>query len=161
MAVDMFLKLDPVKGEAQDKTHKDEIEVLSFHWGVSQSGSMHSGTGGGSSKVSVQDLTFTHWIDKASADLFKCCATGKHIDKGVLVIRKAAGAEPIEYLKISLDKVIVTNVSTGGAHGEERLTENVTLNFAKFKYEYTQQLDTGGKGATPQFGWDIQKHQEA
>ena len=43
----------------------------------------------------------------------------------------------------------------GGTHGDERLTENVSLNFRKFKYEYTAQTDKGGAGETAQFGWDV------
>ena len=37
MALDMFLKLDGIAGESTNKGHKDEIEVLSFSWGVSNS----------------------------------------------------------------------------------------------------------------------------
>ena len=57
MAVDMFLKLDDVKGESRDNKHKDEIDVLAWSWGVSQSGTMHTGGGGGAGKVNVQDLS--------------------------------------------------------------------------------------------------------
>ena len=34
MAIDMFLKLEPVKGESLDGKHKDEIDVLSWSWGM-------------------------------------------------------------------------------------------------------------------------------
>src|SRR5215204_6521956 len=101
MAVDMFLKLDPIKGESQDDKHKDEIDVLSWSWGMHQTGTTHQGTGGGAGKVSVQDLTFTHYVDKASADLIKACTKGDHIAKGTLVVRKAGG-EALEYIKIEM-----------------------------------------------------------
>lgn len=45
MAVDMFIKIGDLKGEAQDQKHKDEIDVLSWNWGVSNSGSTHVGGG--------------------------------------------------------------------------------------------------------------------
>ena len=35
MAVDTFAKIGDIKGESQDAKHKDEIEVLSWSWGVS------------------------------------------------------------------------------------------------------------------------------
>ena len=38
MAVDMFIKIGDVKGESKDKTHKEEIDVLAWSWGVSNSG---------------------------------------------------------------------------------------------------------------------------
>ena len=47
-AVDMFLDIEgEISGESQDKVHKDEIDVLAWSWGVSQSGSFHVGGGGG------------------------------------------------------------------------------------------------------------------
>ncbi len=61
MAQDMYLKIGDVKGESKDKSHKDEIDVLAWSWGVSQSGSMHMGGGGGSGKVNAQDLSVTKY----------------------------------------------------------------------------------------------------
>lgn len=160
MAVDMFLKLEPIKGESQDKSHSNEIDILSWSWGMSQTGTTHLTSGGGAGKVSVQDLTFTHYVDLASSYLFQACTKGKHIEKGILTVRKAGGDDPLEYIKITMEEVIVTNVHTGGSMGEERLTENVTLNFRKFKYEYKEQQKEGGGGASPSFGWDIAANQE-
>ena len=34
MASDIFAKIGDIKGESLDDKHKDEIEVLSFSWGV-------------------------------------------------------------------------------------------------------------------------------
>ena len=76
MAVDMFIKIDGIKGESKDKKHKDEIDVLAWSWGMSQSGTFHTGGGGGAGKVNVQDLSFTKWVDKASAALMLCCCNG-------------------------------------------------------------------------------------
>jgi len=33
MAVDFFLKIDGIKGESMDSTHKDEIDLQSWSWG--------------------------------------------------------------------------------------------------------------------------------
>ena len=154
MAVDMFLKLGDIKGEARDDKHKDEIDVLAWSWGGTQTANWHMGGGGGAGKVTVQPLSFTKYIDTASCDLFLCLCNGKHISKGTLVVRKA-GHDPLEYLKIIMEDIIVTSVSTGGSGGNDRLTENVSLSFAKVRYEYTQQAATGGAGAKPKMGWDI------
>jgi type VI secretion system secreted protein Hcp len=45
MAVDIFIKIDSVDGEAQDSKHKKEIDVLSWSWGMSNAGSAYSGGG--------------------------------------------------------------------------------------------------------------------
>jgi len=154
MAVDMFLKIEPVKGEAQDKAHMDEIDVLAWSWGLSQSGTTHMGGGGGAGKVNVQDLSVTKYIDKSSPDLMFACCNGKHFGEAVLTVRKA-GENPLEYVKLTMTDVIISAVSTGGSGGEDRLTENVTLNFAKVGVDYKEQTKTGGAGATPSMTWNI------
>jgi type VI secretion system secreted protein Hcp len=99
-------------------------------------------------------LSFTHFIDKCSPNLMIACANGKHFGEALLTVRKA-GEKPLEYLKITLTDLIVTSVTTGGSGGEDRLTENVSLNFAKFKVEYTPQKKDGSGDAPVTVGWDI------
>jgi len=159
MAVDMFLKLGDVKGESKDKEYKDHIDVLAYSWGMSQSGTMHLGGGGGAGKVNVQDLSFTHYVESASPNLMQKCMTGKHYPEAKLFVRKA-GDKPLTYLKITMTDVLVTSVSTGGAGGEDRMTENATLNFAKVKVEYTPQEKTGAGGGAIPVAYNIQENCE-
>jgi type VI secretion system secreted protein Hcp len=154
MAVDMFIKIGSLEGEARDKAHGKEIDVLAWSWGASNSGSAHVGGGAGAGKVNVQDLSLTKFIDKSSPDLMLACCNGKHFPEAKLTVRKA-GENPLEYLTITLTDVLVTSVSTGGSGGEDRLTENITLNFSKVKVNYVEQTATGAAGAKPQMGWDI------
>lgn len=154
MAVDMFIKIGDIKGEAQDATHKESVDVLAWSWGLSQSGTTHTGSGGGAGKVNVQDLSFTKYVDTSSTALVIAACKGTHIKEAKLTVRKA-GDSPLEYIKITMEDCLVSSVSTGGSGGEDRLTENVTLNFAKFKVEYTAQAKTGGKGTTSTAAWDI------
>lgn len=160
MAVDMFLKIDGIKGESQDHKHGGEIDVLAWSWGMSQSGTTHTGGGGGSGKVSVQDLSFTKYVDSASHALMINCSKGQHINEATLYVRKAAGKEPIEYIKLTMKEIIVSSISTGGSGGEDRLTENITLNFAQYKYEYTPQKADGSPDATKIATWNIAKNTE-
>jgi type VI secretion system secreted protein Hcp len=154
MAVDMFFKFKGIDGESADDKHKKEIDVLAWSWGMSQSGSAHIGGGAGSGKVNVQDLSFTKYIDSSSHAFMLACCTGEHIGEATLVVRKA-GQEPLEYIKITLNDLIISSVSTGGSGGEDRLTENIAVNFAKFKYEYTPQKADGTGDAPKTAGWDI------
>lgn len=158
MAVDMFIKIGDIKGESKDDKHATEIDVLAWSWGLSQSGSTHIATGGGSGKVNVQDLSLTKYIDKSSTVLMTHCATGKHIPKAVLTVRKA-GDKPLEYLVITLKDLLISSVSTGGSGGEDRLTENVTVNFAAYEVAYQQQAKTGGAEGGQVFSkFDIAKN---
>jgi type VI secretion system secreted protein Hcp len=154
MAVDMFLKLDGIKGESQDSKYKEQIDVLAWSWGGSQSGTGHMGGGSGGGKVNVQDISLTKYVDKSSATLFLMMCNGKHIKNGMLIVRKA-GEKPVEYLKLTMDDILVAGYSTGGSGGEDRLTENVTLNFSKFKIEYTPQKADGTSEAAVEMKWDI------
>lgn len=160
MAVDVFLKLDGIKGEAQDEKHKDEIDILAWSWGMAQSGTTHMGSGSGSGKVSVQDLNLTKYVDKSSPTLAQHSCSGKHIAKGLLTVRKA-GDKPLEYIKLDLEDIIVTHVSMGGSGSEDRLTESLTLNFAKFKYTYTTQTKDGSAGPEVEAKWHIAQNTSA
>jgi type VI secretion system secreted protein Hcp len=152
----MFLKLTDVKGEAQDKAHKEEIDVLAWSWGMSQSGTMHAGGGGGGGKVNVQDISITKWLDKSSPVLMQYCSTGKQFPEAVLTVRKAGGDNPLEYLIITMKDVIISSLSTGGSGGEDRLTENASLNFSQYKVEYQpQKPDGSADGGKIPWEWDI------
>jgi type VI secretion system secreted protein Hcp len=154
MAVDIFLKIPGVDGESKDDKHKKEIDILAWSWGLSNSGSAHVGGGAGAGKVNVQDVSFTKWVDASTPKLVLACCNGSHYDEATLVVRKAGGS-PVEYIKLKLQEVLITSVSTGGSGGEDRLTENITLNFAKFNLDYTPQDDKGAAGTAIPAGWDV------
>ena len=155
MASDMFLKLTDMEGESLDHKHGKEIDVLAWSWGMSQSGTTHLGPGAGSGKVSVQDVSVTKYVDSASHSLVQFCMNGKHFSEGFLTVRKAGGDNPLEYVKIKMEDVIVTSISNGGSGGEDRLTENITLNFAKVTFTYTPQETDGSGGAEKEYGYNI------
>ena len=159
MAVDMFIKIGDVKGEARDKAHVDEIDVLAWSWGMAQSGSMHMGGGGGAGKVNINDLSFTKYVDKASPNLMMACSGGKHYPEAKLTVRKAGGDSQVEYLVITLKEVLVSSLNTGGSGGEDRLTENVSLNFAQVLVDYQPQKEDGAKDGGPiKYGWNIREN---
>jgi type VI secretion system secreted protein Hcp len=157
MAMDQFIKLEGIKGECADKTHKDEIDVLAWSWGVSNSGTSHMGGGGGAGKANFQDLSFTKWVDLSSPKLIELSSLGEHIPTATLVIRKAGG-KPLEYMKITMKDCLVTSVSTGGSGGEDRLTENVSLNFAAFEVWYCSQTEAGAQDKDLDFRYNIKQN---
>jgi len=160
MAQDIFLKINGIDGESQDSSHKNEIEVLKWDWQILQESNMHAGSGGGAGKATVKDLNFSHYVDRSSPNLMKFCLTGKHIQEAVLVVRKAGGS-PLEYLKITMSDVVITNVQPAGSNTAERITEEVSLSFAKVKQEYTVQNQQGGSGGAVTAGYDIKQNKEA
>jgi type VI secretion system secreted protein Hcp len=151
-AVDMFIKIGDIKGESRDDKHKDEIDVLAWSWGMSNTPTFGSG-GASAGKANFQDISFTKYVDKSSTSLMLHTANGRHIDEATLTLRKAGGT-PFEFEKIILTDVLVTSYSTGGS-GEDRLTENISLNFRDIRVEYTVQKLDGSAGAGFFFTWDI------
>src|SRR5215216_4001780 len=95
-ASDYLLEIEGVKGESSDKKHPGTIEVESFSWGVTNSGSHAGGAGGGAGKASFQDVHFTSSVNKSSPLLMLACASGQHIKKAVLFVRKQ-GAEQQDF----------------------------------------------------------------
>jgi type VI secretion system secreted protein Hcp len=159
MAVDILLKIEGVDGESLIQDHEGEIDVLAWSWGLSQTGTMHSGGGAGAGKVNVQDISFTKYVDKSSPNLIRACCNGEHFAEAVLVVRKA-GKDPLDYFKVTMSPVLVTSVATGGSGGEDRLTENVSLNFAKMEVGYTPQKEDGSGDAEVTLKWNIEKNVE-
>ena len=155
MAVDMFIKMDDFGGESKDKFHKGEIEVLSFSWGVTQSGSLSHGGGGGEGKASFQDLHFSSYLQKSSPRLFLACASGEHIKEATITVRKAGQNQ--DFYKMTLSEVLVSSFQQGASEGDhdDAPIEQVSLNFAKFHIEYRPQDEKGGLGQAIIADWDV------
>ena len=154
MASDIFAKIGDIKGESTDMKHKNEIEVLSWSWGVTQTGSSTHGGGGGAGKATFQDFNFTHHIDKASPLLMKSCATGAHIPEATITVRKA-GAGQQEYLIIKMTDVLIASVAMSVAGDEAGTAENVNLQGAKVDMEYRAQKADGSLEPGLHFKYDV------
>ena len=153
MATDIFLKIGTIKGESSDEKHKDEIEVLSWSWGVMQSGSMDFGSGGGTGKANFGDLSIMHHLDKASPALMAACATGEHIKDATLVQRKAGKGQQ-EFLIVKMTDVIITSVAPG-ASGSDAPGESIAMQASKYELEYKPQKADGSLDAGVFFKYDI------
>jgi|SRR5208283_2130778 len=156
MAADMFLELDGVDGESQDKTFTNKIDVLSFSWGVSNAASGHLGSGSGTGIANVSDLTVSKYVDKSTNKLIYFCYNGKHVGNGKLHVRKAGGDDKVEYLTYEMTEVFITNFSQSDSSGGGDLaSESVTLNFSKVDIKYKLQQAAGSGGDSPHVKIDI------
>lgn len=159
MASSIFARIGTIKGESRDAKHKDEIEVLSWSWGVSQSGTTGHGGGGGAGKASFHDFTFAHHVDKASPLLMKACATGQHLKDATITLRKAGKGQQ-EYLIITMTDLLVTSVSTSVSAEGDATMESVGLAFAKVDLEYKPQKADGSLEAGIHFKYDLKANKE-
>jgi type VI secretion system secreted protein Hcp len=157
MAVDMFLKLDGIKGESADHKHKGQIDIVSWQWGVSQSGTMAQGGGGGAGKASFSDLTITHAVDASSPVLALYCAGGDHIKEATLINRKA-GKDQQEFFVIKMSDILITHVSDSA--GGDVPHESVSLTYAKIEVEYKPQKPDGTLDAGIKWGWNVKENKK-
>jgi type VI secretion system secreted protein Hcp len=156
MAFDAFLKLDGIKGESTDKTHAGEIEIHSFSWGVSNTGTFASGGGGSTGKATFQDFSFTTEGSSASPQMFLSAAMGKHIPEAVLTLRKA-GEKPLDYYVIKLSDVLISGYQQAGASGAQTNVplDEFSLNYSKIDISYTSQKADGSSGDISRAGYDV------
>ena len=158
MASDIFAKIGDIKGESIDDKHKDEIEILSYSWGVTSSGSAPTSSGAGTGKATFHDLVVVHNIDKASPDLMRACATGTHLKDATITHRKAGKGQQ-EFLVVKMNDVIITGVTHGNATGQQS-SETVSLAFAKVDLEYKPQKPDGSLDASIHFKYDLKANKE-
>jgi type VI secretion system secreted protein Hcp len=157
MAVDYFLKIDTVPGEAGDAKHKNEIELESFSWGETNSGSSAGGAGGGAGKVNMQDFHFVMKNNKASPKLFLACANGQHIPSAVLTCRKQ-GKDQQEYLIWKFSDLLVSSYQTGGSASSEIPMDQISFNFSKVEMQYSPQKPDGTLDAPVKAGWNLKEN---
>jgi type VI secretion system secreted protein Hcp len=153
MALDMFIKIGDIKGESQDDKHKDEIDVLSWSWGMAQSGTQQPGGGGVAGKVSFKGLSIIKRTDRATPGLMLACSSGKHLKEAMLTVRKA-GESPVEFVRMKLNDILVSSLDDATCGDEPFITEQVTLKFSNVQFEYFRQKPDGSLEAVPPFKWD-------
>ena len=152
--VDYFLKIEGIDGESTDSTHGGEIDIESWSWGATQSGTSAGQGGAGAGKVSMQDFHFVMRHNKASPLLMKACATGQHVPMAQLTCRKAGG-EQQEYMTIKFSDLLVSSYQTGGSNGDVIPLDQIALNFAKIEHEYKPQKPDGSLDSPVKAGYDL------
>ncbi|MFO0812312.1 MAG: type VI secretion system tube protein Hcp [Gemmatales bacterium] len=158
MASDYLLEIEGIKGESKDKKHPGTIEIHSFSWGVSNAGSMASGSGGGAGKASFSDLSFMSTTASQSPLLMLACATGQHIKSAKLFVRKQ-GSEQHDYYVITLSDILVSSFQHSGSDGSGGPpSESFSLNFTKIEYSYSPQKPDGSLDTAIKGSWNLKEN---
>lgn len=152
MAVRFFLRIGDIKGESKDAKHKGEIEVESYSWGVSQSGTFDPGGGGGAGKASFSDFSFMMPQSVASPVLMLSCASGKHLKEALLTARRS-GKAGLDYYKLRFYDLLITSYQEA-ASGDVPM-ESISFNFSKMEMEYQPRNAKGALGPPVKAGWDL------
>jgi len=137
MPFDAFLKIEGIEGESLDDKPKNEIDVISFHWGI---------TNPERGRTRLSEFQIVKSIDVATPAIFDAVCSGDHIKEAQFILRKA-GADQQEYFKIRMEEVLITSqIPAGSTGGDAVPMEQVSFNFAKVEVEYRQQDPKGGFG---------------
>ena len=152
---DMFLKVKGsksglIKGEAHDTAHADEIDVLSWSWGMQGRATLGGGTATG--KAIIRELKIVKRVDSSSTALMAALRSNEIITEAVLTLRKS-GKSPLEFMKIKIEQGRLTalNVEAGDKSGSPDLFEDLTFSFNKITVEYTPQAKDGSAKGTMLF----------
>ena len=151
----MFLKVETarmgvVKGEAGDAKHRGEIDVLSWSWAMSSRSAMAAA--GPSGRATIDELRIVKKIDSASTALMASLRSNELIRKATLVVRKA-GADPLEYLKITLQDARITHLGLDTENTE--VVERVSFGFQRITVDYVPQGGEGGGRGGMSFEADV------
>jgi len=124
------------------------------------SSAVDTGGGSGVGKANFSELKFTHFVDKASPNLMKHCASGKHLDKLVLSVCKVGDGQQ-EYMKVTLNEVFITSVTNISNTESPRVIEEVGVSYGKMSVEVKDQNSGGSLGAAVTGAWDVKQNKAA
>ncbi|HYK01917.1 MAG TPA: type VI secretion system tube protein Hcp [Thermoanaerobaculia bacterium] len=150
MATNMYIKFEEPAIEAASTAagHEKELEILSWSHGFNQPTSATRSTAGGGTveQAAHSNLSFSKYLDSSTHALLKYCWSGKQIGKATLTCYRSSGAtdnKPVEYLKVVMEHVIISNYSVSGGPGDLPV-ENVSLDYGIIQYNYVDQKHADG-----------------
>jgi type VI secretion system secreted protein Hcp len=160
--ISYFLKIEGIKGDCADAKHKDEIDVLSFSWGMSHEGVRPATAGGGlaSGHPNANAFVVVKHHDSASPVLFQVAAMGTHIKEAQLTARALGAKGVTEFMQIKLTDVLVTDYSTASSPPEGIPTEQIKLTFQKLWLGHAGPKPDGSPGPSGGLGFDFSKSQK-
>lgn len=159
MAIDIHLKMEGGKvtyeGESKHQGHDKEIDILSWSWGMSTTGSFAVGAGGSAGKANIQDVNITKFLDKSSTSFMKALVGNAHADSATFTVSKGTGDERTKYFTVKLSPVMVTSYNLSGSDGTDLMMESITLGFQKYEVEYFKQDDKGTVASAGKTSYDM------
>jgi type VI secretion system secreted protein Hcp len=167
-AFDIFLKLDGIDGESVTKGHAKEIEVVSYDQSIDLTVISSGGGGGGAGKATFSGVRFRKLLDTASIPIALACASGRHIANARFAFRRPSPA--MDFYGVTLEDVLVTHAgqcastdaqsplrfeTLAKSPPDAALLEEVTLHFAKIRWEYRPMSPKGTALPPITGGWDV------
>ncbi len=156
-ATAVFIKFDGVDGEAQDRDHKDWINLLSFSQGqfIPQTGA--AGSARSRAVCVFDDIVLTKELDKSSPKLAEAVCKGQVFPK-VIIHLTSASLEGQVYYAYELKNVLVTSYRITGSTADDRPMEEFSLNFEEIKATFTEyDVSTGRAKGNVEYTWKVEE----
>ena len=169
----IFLELDGIAGESTTKGHEKEIEVVSYDQSIDATVISSGGGGSGAGKTTFSGVRFRKLLDSASIPIALACASGHHIASARFAFRRPSPA--FDFYVVALEDVLVTHAGQCATTGTQSplafetlakspsgaaLLEEVTLHFARIRWEY-RPIGPKGTGLPPIVGgWDVKANRK-
>jgi type VI secretion system secreted protein Hcp len=132
----VFLTVDGMNGPNGSPC---AFEIKNFSFGVENPTTIGSATGGaGAGKIKFNDFTIKRTTDSASPLFFQKCATGEHIPKVTLTMRKAGGdpsSAGTPFLTFTFGTVFTSKIDWSGP-GDEGPEESITFVYGDLAVDY-------------------------
>jgi len=162
MALEAYLLLEGIEGQATDMNHEKWIQLLNYNhsinnetMGVKSAGGAHTG-----GQVIHHDVQVVKNIDGTSPQLSLACCQGLAIPTATIELVRAGGSgtDPVPYQKIEYTNVVIRAVNPMGDVNAQFPTESVAFTYSTIKWTHTKT----GKDGKPQgeivAGWDLEKN---
>ncbi|MCA0174831.1 MAG: type VI secretion system tube protein Hcp [Proteobacteria bacterium] len=147
-----YLKIEgarqgPIKGEASEPGHLDDIELTGWSWGMDATTAAYAK---GAVNTSLREMVLHKRTDRATTALMAALRNNEPLKRVTLTGRKAGGGDTaLDFLKIVLEQARLTAHSLTATPGSDAYEEVFHLSFLKVSVTYLPQADTGsGAGAT-------------
>ena len=154
-----FLQIDNIKGESTNKGHEEWIDIDSFSWGVSNSGTVGIGGGASSGKPVFSPFSWTQLVDKSVPPMLGGVASGKHYPNATLDVQQASAKPAGVFFQMKFDDVLLTKLDIVGAGDRPNVAGAFV--YSKITMTYRPQKADGSLGAPVVGGWDLKGNKAA
>jgi VCBS repeat-containing protein len=124
------------------------LELDSFSVGLTQTGSLSSGGGGGAGKVQGSALSFSLGSSKELLLLSDALTEGRHL-KNLEIEAYKIGEKAQLVDQYYFEDVLVSSLQSAGA------SNSVSVDYLKFSHGHIEQNDKGGLEPAVESGWDF------
>lgn len=156
----IYLSIPNIPGEVTDSGYSNQIQVLTFSEGITNTASV-SPAGGGftAGTAGFTDIVVSKYIDRASPMLYVNCGQGTQFAGPLVmtVVSENNGVTQLIYT-IKMSYVFITGVHSGTADASGDIQETLNLACGKIEWDYQPYDQSGAAGSSVIGVWNQINH---